>query len=265
MKTGRYLLLLIACLLYAASASARNPVVAIIIDDLGYRSVDDSKALALPGPLVYAVLPHSPGAREVIRTVNRRGDELVLHLPMQSAGRSVLASPGTLTRTMDWITFIRTLQNNLAAVPGIVAVNNHEGSDLTTDYQRMTWLMQELSRHPGIAFIDSRTTHHTVALKAAHATGLQATRRDVFLDYAPGKIDEQFRQLISKARQQGSALAIAHPYTETIEYLRQNLGELKKNGIDLVPVSQLIKMRQWDRKIAGGDHGKGVSAASGRM
>ena len=145
---------------------------------------------------------------------------------------------------MDWITFVRTVQKNLAAVPGIVAVNNHQGSRLTADSQRMHWLMEELSRHHGIAFIDSRTTHHTVALETAKSYGLASTRRDVFLDYAPGKIAQQFKELINKARRQGSALAIAHPHMETITFLRSHLGQLKQLGIDLVPLSQLIAMRQ---------------------
>jgi len=225
-------------LLYAATAYAGKPVVSIIIDDMGYRLEQDRMALTLSGPLAFAVLPHSPGAQRVIRAANSRGSELMLHLPMESTDNMHTSSPGMLTRSMNWITFVRTIQNNMAAVPGIVAVNNHEGSLLTTDYLRMQWLADELSRHRGIAFIDSRTTHHTVALKAAREAGLPATRRDIFLDYEQGKIAQQFDELISMAKQQGSALAIAHPYEETINFLRDNLPRLKQQGIELVPVSQ---------------------------
>lgn len=252
-------------MLYAVIAYADKPVVSIIIDDMGYRLEHDRMALMLSGPLTYAVLPHSPGARQVIRTARRKGSELMLHLPMESAGIMHTPSPGMLTRSMDWITFVRTIQKNLAAVPGIVAVNNHEGSLLTTDYLRMRWLAEELSRHRGIAFIDSRTTHHTVALKAAREVGLPATRRDIFLDYEQGRIKQQFDVLISMAKQQGSVLAIAHPYEETIGFLKDNLRRLQQQGIELVPVSQLIAKRLSTLKPAGGNHGKSISSTGGRL
>jgi len=230
---------------------AANPVVAIIIDDMGYRLQQDRNVLSLKGPLTYSILPHAPGARYVLQAAKANGYEVMLHLPMESEARSRLPSPGTLTRSMDWITFVRTVQRDLAAVPGIVAINNHEGSLLTADSQRMQWLMEELSRHREIAFIDSRTTHHTVALQTAEKYGLPATRRDIFLDYEPGKIEQQFKKLISKAKKEGSALAIAHPSDETIEYLNAHLDELKQQGIDLVPVSRLISMRQRSAELAG--------------
>lgn len=242
MNSVRYLAFLLLLGLCPA-VFAGKPVVAIIIDDLGYRPEADSRALTLPRPVAFAVLPHTPFARRVIDVASGQGNELVLHLPMESSRRDSLMAPGTLTSNMDWTTFVRTLQSNIASVPGLVAINNHEGSVLTSDNQRMQWLMEELSRHPGIAFIDSRTTHHTVAQKVAVEHGLPTTRRDVFLDYEPGKIAEQFELMMHKAIKEGSALAIAHPHPETIHFLLANINRLAENGIELVPVRRLIEIR----------------------
>ena len=225
-------------------AFASKPMVSIIMDDMGYRLDQDRRALSLSGAITYSILPNTPGASYVLQAAKDGGNEVMLHLPMESGSPSYYSAPGTLTRSMDWTTFVRTVQSNLAAVPGIVAVNNHEGSRLTADYQRMQWLMTELSRHQGIAFIDSRTTRHTVALKAAREAGLAATRRDIFLDYAPGKIAEQFNKLIQRAKREGSVLAIAHPRKETLDFLSNNLGRLKQMGVALVPISQLLALRQ---------------------
>ena len=258
--------LLVTCLISVMPVYAGNPIISIVIDDMGYRLEQDRNALSLDGSITYSVLPHAPGAHHVLHAAKIGGHEVMLHLPMESADTQQSPSPGMLTRSMDWITFVRTVQRNLAVVPGIVAINNHEGSLLTADAERMQWLMEELSRHCGIAFIDSRTTHHTVALKTAQQYGLPATRRDVFLDYAPGKIREQFDELIKKAKSQGSALAIAHPNDETIEFLKNNLGSLKEQGIDLVPVSYLIAMRQQSVQLTGGSlYGKGTCTAGGRV
>lgn len=237
------LVCLVALVVSAPLWAGQQPVIAIIIDDIGYSAYQDRQALALPGPVAYAILPHTPGVRAALELAQDKNKEVMLHMPMETSRGPDKAAPGTLTRHMDWLRFVRTVQKNMAAVPGIVAVNNHEGSVLTTDRQRMQWLMEELKRHGGTAFIDSRTTHHTVALDTARQYGLKATRRDVFLDYAPGKIDEQFRELVSLAKRQGSALAIAHPRPETLKYLQARLGDLSLDGVQHVAVSELLQRR----------------------
>ena len=62
----------------------------------------------------------------------------------------------------------------------------------------------------------------------------------------------QFDELISKAKRDGSALAIAHPHEETINYLHKNMHRLEQHGIDLVPVSRLIAQRQQTQSVEGG-------------
>ena len=47
-------------------------------------------------------------------------------------------------------------------------------------------------------------------------------------------------KLIAVAKHRGYAIAIAHPYPETIRYLQNNLETLAKQGIQLVPTSQLV-------------------------
>ncbi|HEY7840495.1 MAG TPA: divergent polysaccharide deacetylase family protein, partial [Gammaproteobacteria bacterium] len=63
----RLLLPLFAALLIvsaAAVADPATPVISIIIDDVGYRHLQDREVLELPGPLAVAILPHSPHAAE---------------------------------------------------------------------------------------------------------------------------------------------------------------------------------------------------------
>lgn len=252
-------LLLVVSVFAFPVIAADNPIVAIIIDDMGHQLDQDRRAMALQGALTYSVLPKTPGVGEIVRTARKNGNELMLHLPMESLKSDRYPAPGTLTDRMNWTTFVRTFQSNLASVPGVIAVNNHQGSKLTADYQRMQWLMQELAFHR-LAFVDSRTTRHTVALNTARQYGLPSTRRDIFLDHDPGKINEQFNELIQRARRNGSALAIGHPREETINYLHKNLGRLQQEGIKLVPVSQLIAARQQLKLSRGDDDGKRTGA-----
>jgi polysaccharide deacetylase 2 family uncharacterized protein YibQ len=120
------------------------------------------------------------------------------------------------------------------------------GSLLTRHPGHMDWLMSEMNAQGGLFFVDSVTTVRTVAAHVALERGLPTTRRDVFLDSAadPDSIRRQFARLLAVAHEQGSALAIGHPYPGTLQVLAEVLPQLGMYGVRLVPVSQLIITRQ---------------------
>ena len=115
----------------------------------------------------------------------------------------------------------------------------------------MKRLMQQVALKNSLFFVDSKTTSDSVAMKVARREGLNSIQRDIFIDHEESKsfIQKQLRKLIRKAQQKGTALAIAHPKKVTLAELEQWLPVLESNGIKLVPVSELIKLRQ-QRKIA---------------
>ena len=106
----------------------------------------------------------------------------------------------------------------------------------------MTWLMDELSRHGGLYFIDSKTTSKSIADKIAVEYKVPNMSRDFFLDpdHKKNTLRQQFDRFIRKVNRRGFALAIAHPYPETIAFLKAHLNELEEQGITLIPVSELV-------------------------
>jgi hypothetical protein len=243
------LILCILCLLTAhADASADEPGaskpararIALIIDDLGNQQKMGERALALPGALTYSFLPRTPFAWQLASKAHELHKEVMLHQPMESDNGNPLGV-GALTLSMSRKQFARTLQRNLASIPYVAGVNNHMGSLLTRDPTAMRWLMSEL-RLDGLYFVDSRTTDATVAERIANSNLISASRRHVFLDNTQeaAEIKSQLRALIRKARTQGGAIGIAHPYPQTLAVLREELPKLEAQGIDLVPVSELV-------------------------
>lgn len=214
--------------------------IALIIDDLGYQQVAGERALALPGAVTYSFLPQTPFARKLASKAHQLNKEVMLHQPMESDNGNRLGN-GALTLDMSRVQFTRILQHNLASIPYVAGVNNHMGSLLTRDPTAMRWLMSEL-RAGGLFFIDSRTTDATVAERVARANLIATSRRHVFLDNTPDEIEirRQLRQLLKMARTQGHAIGIAHPYPQTLAVLHQELPKLNQQGIELVPVSELI-------------------------
>ena len=240
------------CLLPGVSSSAEvadtKPAVSIIIDDLGYQYKAGLRALRLNEDITYAFLPRAPYTRQLAQRAYRLQKEIMLHLPMESDGENKLG-PGALTQCMTEIEFKNRVRTDLAAVPHVSGFNNHMGSYLTKNPRLMGWLMQVMMFRDDLYFVDSRTTIETVAQQEAERRGIAVTRRDIFLDYERGAtvVADQLEQLLLHARRYGSAVAIGHPYPETLAALEAWLPGLQQHGIQLVPVSKLIEIRQQRR------------------
>jgi polysaccharide deacetylase 2 family uncharacterized protein YibQ len=92
-------------------------------------------------------------------------------------------------------------------------------------------------------FIDSFTTHESVALQIASETGINARKRDVFLDpdRAPETVAREFERMKRLAKKRGSVVAIGHPHAATLELLERELPKLADEGFELVTISVLVK------------------------
>lgn len=218
-------------------------VVSIIIDDIGYRFVEDKQMIDLPGELTYAILPNGPKARQSARYANQRGKEVILHMPMQSTF-GVLVEKGVIDVDMDEKGVIKAIREAFEKVPHAIGMNNHQGSLLTRHPGHMTWVMKEMARL-GYFFVDSRTSSQSIAEMIAREQGVPVLRRDVFLDHDIdiNSIRRQFNELVALAKQKGSAIGIGHPHPETIAVLKELLPSLALQNIKLAPVSYQLQQK----------------------
>jgi polysaccharide deacetylase 2 family uncharacterized protein YibQ len=229
-------------LVIAMPAHAKpTPRVAIIIDDLGYHMGAGRRAIALPGPVVCAILPGTPGSAPLARTAHEAGKEVLLHLPLQAVGHDGPPEPDGITLDMGRERFSATFASALESVPFASGINSHRGSLLTRHPGHMRWLMEDILEADGLYFVDSYTTHHSVAMQVAREQGVPAIKRDVFLDAEPGKLENEFDRLKAIARERGSAVAIGHPYPSTLAFLEHAIPRLVEEGIEVVPLKELIE------------------------
>jgi polysaccharide deacetylase 2 family uncharacterized protein YibQ len=226
-----------------AAGPPAPPAIALLIDDLGYRPVADRAALALPGPVVYAILPFTPGARALATDARRAGKTVFLHLPMEATRDNHLLGPGALLRAMPRASFTAAVRQALREVPYVSGVNNHMGSVLTGDLERMRWLMAELRAAGPLVYVDSRTTAASVAGQAAAEAHVPYVARDVFLDNEPGAahVEARFDALLAHARAHGDAIGIAHPHPPSIAVLARRLAQLR--DVELVPLAEVVRRR----------------------
>lgn len=217
--------------------------VAIVIDDLGNELGPAERIAGWRDPVAGAVLPGLRFSAASARALSRGGKEVLLHLPMEPAGYpKVRPGPGVILRTQSDPEIVRILEEDLDSVPGAAGVNNHMGSAATADPRVMRTVARVLSGR-GLFFLDSRTTDATVAERVAEESWVPAARRRVFLDdvSTEAAVRAQLAELVRRARKEGSAIAIGHPYPATLAVLERDLPGLVKEGVRVVRVTELVK------------------------
>jgi len=85
-------------------------------------------------------------------------------------------------------------------------------------------------------------TAETVAEAAATSAGVGHVRRHVFLDNDrdPERIRDRLRETETAARASGLAVAIGHPYPETLDSLEAWIPDAESRGFALVPISEAV-------------------------
>jgi polysaccharide deacetylase 2 family uncharacterized protein YibQ len=224
------------------SAGNQPARLAIILDDLGNDRAAADTIFALPYPLTISILPNHVHSVEIAEQAHRRGDEVMLHLPMQSLGKEHAESE-ELRSGMSRSQVSALINQFLDRIPGVRGVNNHQGSQSTSDTKLMSELMPILQQRK-LFYIDSRTSPATVAYDTALRFGVRAASRNVpFLDDVENvaAVRKQINIAIADAAKKKEAIAIGHAHASTLEALKETLPEAQAHGVRLVFASELVR------------------------
>ena len=226
-----------------------GPLLTIIMDDLGRSTYTAEVLLSMSQQVTFSILPDEPKAVQVAEMAHAAGREVMLHAPMEPQGYPAV-NPGTEALFVKYSDAeIRSrFDQLLTRIPYVSGSNNHMGSRFTEDARALAPVMESL-QEKGLFFIDSRTTGRSKVSEVAHRYGVPTMDRDVFLDNVAevDAIAREIRRLEGRARRQGMAIGICHPYPETLEALRRELPGLVERGITIVPVSTLLQKQSLDQ------------------
>ncbi len=226
------------------TAKPGQPMIAIVLDDLGPNKQRSRNAIELPGPLTLAFLPYAKDLPSMTAEARKRGHELLIHVPMEpkdlagnNPGKNALLtslSDTEIQRRLDWA---------MQRFPAYVGINNHMGSAFTADRSKMDIVMQRLAGKGGL-FLDSVTSAASKGATAARAAGIPTAKRDIFLDHGgddAGLVLQQLAKLEAVAKRQGYAVAIGHPHDGTVTALELWIPDALARGFALVPISALVE------------------------
>ncbi len=217
------------------------PQVAVIIDDMGYDRGMARRFIALDPHITISIFPMSPHGLQIMTMAAAHGIETMIHLPMEPREYpEINPGPGALLEAMSPDKLIEQLRADLDALPSARGVNNHMGSRLTADADRMHQVFTVIKQR-GLFFIDSRTTPDTVCRDAARLLQVPFSQRDVFLDHVQEAafVRQQLALLVKTAKDHGTAVGIGHPYPVTLSVLEEMLPAIRKE-VRLVPASRVV-------------------------
>ncbi|MFI5399568.1 MAG: divergent polysaccharide deacetylase family protein [SAR324 cluster bacterium] len=226
----------------ADPAEPHAPRLAIVIDDIGESLAAPRELMRLPVPITFSILPDLPHTRDAAEVIAQGRREFIIHLPMEPVDFPVHdPGPRPLLLSLNREQTRRRMEGYFRELPGAIGASNHMGSAYTADAERMTLVERSLAdRH--LFFLNSKTSPSPVPAEIAHAGRYAYLERDVFLDNDRDErlITRQLDLAVAHARRRGRAVAIGHPYPETVRALRAALTGPALRGVQLVPLSELL-------------------------
>lgn len=221
--------------------AAKNRAQLIFVFDDGGQNLNQlEKFMSLPFPFTVAVLPALNHSAETARRVRNSGNEVILHQPMQPLGGKN-PGPGAIMLSMTEAEVRHTLLQNINEIAPIEGVNNHEGSAVTADIEKMAVVLQTVA-DCGIYFLDSRTNVETVVPFLAKEMGYHYYERNIFLDNEKTKenILAELKKGLTIANKNGVVIMIGHVWSADIlpEVLKEVYPELKEKGYTFSVVSK---------------------------
>jgi len=219
-----------------------SPKAAFIIDDLGYETEVAKKMMELEFPVALSILPFLQYSEFTAEEGEKNNKEIMLHLPMEANNNGTDPGPGAIKSDMSEEEIRQAVRDCIFNFPYIIGVNNHMGSKITEDREIMEIVLEEIKKY-NLFFIDSVTTKDSIAYEVAREMEIKSAVRTVFLDNENDMdyIKGQILEVQETALREGEAIAIGHSRINTFYVLKRMIPELIKAGIEIVPVSELVK------------------------
>lgn len=224
-----------------------KPLIAIVIDDVGLDRPHSRRAWELPGPITLSFLPYAKDLREQAKAAHARGNELMLHMPMEPLGRAD-PGPNPILVSLSDPELRQRVTADLDSFDGYVGVNNHMGSRFTAYRPGMETVIRILKAR-GLLFLDSRTTAQSVGDQIAQEYGVPSVTRNVFLDddESLAAVKKKLAETEEVARRQGFVVAIGHPHEATLQALAEWLPKLADKGFAQAPLTAALRKRNgWE-------------------
>lgn len=208
------------CAEYHETIRKGGGYLSVIIDDMGLSAYTARFIAIKDYPLTLSFLPYAGDLDAKVSKAQAAGHEVMLHMPMEAVGRQDREAY-MVTADESHEESLQKIDAALARIKDVRGLNNHMGSRVTSDADKMAIIMDEVKKR-GLFFVDSKTIASSVVERVAAEKGVPFIARDIFLDDANDARRPIFRlyQAARRAKDKGYAVAIGHPVHATYQDLK---------------------------------------------
>ena len=224
-------------------SGARGARVAIVIGGLGVSQTGTQEAIEkLPEEVTLAFAPHGNSIGRWMQAARREGHEIIMQVPLEpfdypnvNPGRNTLtvgAKAGDNIASLHW---------TLSRTTNYTGLMNYMGARFSADRAAMAPVMEDLGRR-GLLYLDDGSSSRSVAAELALKSGVPFAEADATIDVvrARGDVLKKLDELERTARAKGFAIGTGSAFDVTVDAVSSWIGEARKRGIEIVPVSALV-------------------------
>jgi polysaccharide deacetylase 2 family uncharacterized protein YibQ len=225
-------------------SGARGARVAIVIGGLGLSQTGSQQAIrTLPPEVTLAFSPEGNSLLRWMQAARQDGHEVLIQIPLEpydyprvNPGRNTLTVGASPAATLE------NLHRTMGRITNYTGVMNYMGARFTAEPDAMTPVIQDIAKR-GLLYLDDGTSARSKAEGIAAQQGAPFAAADLLIDASQdrGTILKKLDELERIARAKGTAIATGSAFDVTVEAVTSWANEAKARGIEIVPVSALVR------------------------
>lgn len=226
-----------------SNAIETRPRIAIVVLGLGKKHDITERAVALPGVVTLGFAPNAPGLEEWVASARDEGHEVLVGLPMEPTDfpRND-AGPEALMTALSGDQNLARLKWLMSRTTGYIGFVNTQGQKFLDDPSSFRPIAEEMALR-GLMFLEASQGIIPSALTVGQGVGLPMLASGSWIDTPLSRsgVEQALAELETRARTQGQAIGLLHPYPVSFGRLRSWIRTLNDKGLALVPLSALLE------------------------
>jgi polysaccharide deacetylase 2 family uncharacterized protein YibQ len=230
---------------------SKEPAIAIVITGLGLSTTSTTEALELPPSVTLGFSPYSPQLDKWTKSAIESKHDIILNIPMETKD-FMMHDPGPYALLKD-----AAIKDNLVRLRMLLALTKEsigiysDKGEVFSSYPEAMGKILHFFDQQKIWYIFGGGYKNISLFQMAQKFDYPILTTDLYLDEEidTPSINEKLREAKKIAKEKGYAVIFARPYPITIRILQQWLVREKNNGINFLPVSQLLGKYVLDRDV----------------
>ncbi len=220
------------------------PKIAVLIANVGLSASTIPAMLALPEKVTIGLSPYAPDLEILAKKFLEAKHELMMSLPLEPVHYPEDdAGPYALITSLDAVDNLERLKYLVNKVKNVVGVFSMDDEKFTNNALAITPIMKALKER-NLIYAYAGAKNNLAISQIAAQENFNLVVVDLMIDQniTDEYINAQLASAIDKAKKNGFAVIICHPYPITISALTKWLSGLESNKVSLTTFQDIVNL-----------------------